>query len=167
VLITAPSYQLVELISIAFVAVAGGIAALSIAYSIARFGITTSRIVPEILNTRLELLELEKRKLALPENRRKATTTRAVDLFEARTGIDVSHSAQQLMEDLTSAIEFDPHPSWPRDQSVLSRFAHSAFVADLLQTIAKEEHVEHMVTTFDIVHFLSRHLDSLCPIQKE
>lgn len=88
--------------------------------------------------------------------------------FRHERYIDVSQQSKILIKDILDAIILDPHPRWKftkkKRKHVANYFASELYVN--LFNIAKEEQVEKIITSFDILHWLSRHIDKLCPFTK-
>ena len=84
--------------------------------------------------------------------------------FEGKTGIEVSRSTRSLIQVVLEAIVLDPHPRW-RVSEDYRRITVGKFVADLpriLQRVSRQERVRGMITSFDVLHYLSVELDGLC-----
>jgi hypothetical protein len=89
-------------------------------------------------------------------------------LFTQRTRIEITRPAEELASEIISVIIEDPHPSW-RSENINPRDLANQFVSDMqqnLQRIVDEEHVQHRITAFDLLHWLTRNFLSLCPIPK-
>jgi len=88
----------------------------------------------------------------------------AADKLEDSTGVEVSGQAKNIIFYVVSAVETDPHPAW-RQWPGKSQFLES--LPEYLSSVVEEERVKRKVTTFDVLHWLSRHLEGICPIEKE
>jgi hypothetical protein len=88
--------------------------------------------------------------------------------FQRETGLAVSSQARSLIELVINAIERDPHPAWRLARADRRQVAINIAreVAPMLRAVAGEERVSEEVTTFHVLHWLSRNLDRACPIEK-
>lgn len=88
--------------------------------------------------------------------------------FSNESGIAVSPYAQFLIRSILGAVLQDPHPRWKAEDQERGQVVQT-FLTELakhLYDIAQSEHVEGVITTFDILHWLAINLDGLCIIQK-
>ncbi len=89
--------------------------------------------------------------------------------FYKRTGIEVTDSARNLIALLLSAVEKDPHPFWKADEEDLSSGAQQ-LLGELplsLLRAARHTRAEGQLTTYQLMHWLSRNFDFLCPFEKD
>jgi hypothetical protein len=72
------------------------------------------------------------------------------------------------MSDIIEAITADPHPRWRVGMEKLQDIEQEiiARLPELLHEMQEQEAVEHVITSFDVLHWLTRTLDALCPIGK-
>jgi len=89
--------------------------------------------------------------------------------FVSKSGIKVSAQAQAIIHDLLNSIVVDAHPRWrersPKPQKVFDEFVEK--IPSLLQEIAESEKVDKIITTWDILHWLSSRLDVMWPYPKD
>ncbi len=89
--------------------------------------------------------------------------------FSFETGIDVSEQGQIIIKDILDAIVIDPHRKWKVTKEELESEV-GKFMSELsknLNNIVKEERVVKIITSFDILHWFSKHIDQLCPFEKD
>jgi hypothetical protein len=82
---------------------------------------------------------------------------------------EVSWSARQLIATILNAMVNDPHPAWDsfdRDRVYELKLELENDLPSLMQRIIDDELVTGEVTTFDVLHWLTRHLESICPVTK-
>jgi hypothetical protein len=93
----------------------------------------------------------------------------------ARSEINLTLQAQFLIKVVLDSITEDPHPSWrTRDRERLTRGAledqQQRLVRELpaiLSAIGRETAIlDRTLSTFDILHWLTKRLDDLCPFDK-
>jgi len=87
---------------------------------------------------------------------------------QSSTGVRVTGHAQKLIYDVLESITADPHPRWrisPTELAGLRRQIESD-LSSLLAKIMVDEHVEEVITAFDVLHWLTHNLDNVCPIEK-
>ncbi len=90
--------------------------------------------------------------------------------FKKESGISVSEHAQLLLKDIFNAIIVDSHPRWKvTKEEIITTVKSKLFpkLPEILSDIAKVESSENIITTFDILHWLSGRIDRLCPFPKE
>lgn len=88
--------------------------------------------------------------------------------FQSSTGVRVTEHAQKLIYDVLEGITSDPHPRWRVNPTDLAGLRHQ-IESDLPGFLAKimvDEHVEGVITTFDVLHWLVYNLENTCPIEK-
>lgn len=89
-------------------------------------------------------------------------------LFAEETGIKVTPNAQELIGLVLNGIIDDPHPNWHTNKSdnekVADKFAYD--LPQMLHDVMHSENVTHEITTFDMLHWLTLRLPSLCPFAK-
>jgi len=98
--------------------------------------------------------------------------------FEAERKIGITESAQKLLFSTLVAIEEDPHPTWNTEftslEKVTDYFSQNLFryleeisrVTFLGSRISISKSLEK-ITFFDVFHWLTFRLDSLCPFIKD
>jgi len=90
--------------------------------------------------------------------------------FTQDTGIEISPGAQELIKLILTSILSDPHPLWDiRPNQRVGVVQH--YIAELptkLAELVEEEQVQEQITSFDVLHWLSRDRDMarLCIIEK-
>jgi hypothetical protein len=85
--------------------------------------------------------------------------------------VDLTREGAGIIADCCNAILEDPHPSWPHfilnDRDRLAAFQTDAINALPLQILfVAEQAGTQRVTTFDLLHAMSRILDRICPFEK-
>jgi len=86
-----------------------------------------------------------------------------------QSGIEITADAQNLTKVILNAVLSDPHPRWeatPEERvEIVTNYIQD--LPDTLTTLAKDEHVEGSITTFDLLHWLStdKQLARICIIQ--
>jgi len=98
----------------------------------------------------------------------------AVSEFAERTNIRTSRPATELVALVVSAIVEDPHPRWraapgfsPASLELAQDWylrALPLFLTQVAQQALRGE--REQITTFDVLHWLTSHLDSICTIPK-
>lgn len=83
--------------------------------------------------------------------------------FYKETGTVVSGQACNLIYYMITAGDTDPHPDW---QNGFNRQAVVDHLEDQFRAIRKEEKVRDKLTTFHMLHWLSRGIDRIVPIAK-
>jgi hypothetical protein len=105
----------------------------------------------------------------------KELVDRAVFEVGERFGIRVSGHATTLLQLLLDAVVKDPHPRWRAgaaglaDQLPAFRDIYGSALPLLLTQVAAQEpgvRETGQITTFDLLHWLSGRIDSLCIIPK-
>ncbi|MDX6528478.1 MAG: hypothetical protein QOH41_768 [Blastocatellia bacterium] len=90
--------------------------------------------------------------------------------FESEKGVGVSAGAQNLLDTILNAILSDPHPSWQvtpqRCVEIVGEYIDK--LPGFLAAIVEGENVREEVTTFDVLHWITRgqNFDSICFIEK-
>ena len=94
---------------------------------------------------------------------------RYIDSFEQETKIPVSPLARHLIIISLDAIERDPNPRWGVDTAELESYADEIAreVPALLRSVVEHSDAEGGITYFNVLHFLSRNLKSICPFPSE
>lgn len=92
-----------------------------------------------------------------------------IDSFEQDRGLRVSTLARHLIVLSLDAIEREPNPNWDAQAETLESYTDSLTrdVPRLLSAIAEVSHIEKEITYFNVLHFLSRNLKSICPFPSE
>jgi|SRR5579862_8450163 len=92
------------------------------------------------------------------------------------SNVRITPHAALLIKNVLEAISEDPHPRWR--SSTTGEAPNSATLRDFQQYVARdlprllegmqkeEETGDREVTSFDLLHWLSKYLDSLCPFEK-
>lgn len=87
---------------------------------------------------------------------------------EAASQIHLTGHAKRLIADILAAIVVDPHPSW-QSSPAENHHVFKEFVSRLdaiVKDMAPEANPPHPVSSFDVLHYLSRRLDMDCPFAK-
>lgn len=87
----------------------------------------------------------------------------AAERLEESVGVGVSGQAQNIIYYVVCAVETDPHPRW-KERPSRERFLDG--LPEHLAAVVAEEGVEKRVSTFDVLHWLTRNLERICPIEK-
>lgn len=91
-----------------------------------------------------------------------------LDEIEKRMGVSWSPHARVLVFNSLAAIQEDPSPVWAADREERDiRFRGMVErLPQLAVEIAVTESVEQRLTYYQVLHWLSGHLDGLCPFEK-
>lgn len=91
----------------------------------------------------------------------------AVLVSVRRSRVRITRVARNVIVDILDAIERDPHPRWRGDRSQRAD-ALQGLLADLPSLFARVSKAEatQTLTTFHVLHWLSKNLDAICPIDK-
>ena len=84
--------------------------------------------------------------------------------FYRETGTVVSGQACNLIFYMVAAGDTDPHPDW---RNGFDRQAVVEQLEDHFRSIREEEKVRDKLTTFHMLHWLSRKIDRIVPIEKQ
>ena len=91
------------------------------------------------------------------------------DTFMEQTNIEVTGKTRELITTILSAIEEDPHPAWRVEEDVL-RLEANALLEEMplnFRRIVRQTHELERITTYHFLHWLTKHLDPLCPFEKD
>lgn len=90
--------------------------------------------------------------------------------FSRETGTSISFQAKVVVKELIEAITSDPHRSWKNqeDEVYLAWLQWNTIeqLGEHLKALRKGEKAQIGITTFDILHWLSRNLEGICPGEK-
>ncbi|MEQ8356703.1 MAG: hypothetical protein RH942_14265 [Kiloniellaceae bacterium] len=94
---------------------------------------------------------------------------RYIQQFEAERHLRVSEMARHLIVMTLDAIEHDPNPNWDAPMVELETFADRSTrdVPGLLGAVAEHGRIKDEITYFNVLHFLSSNLKSICPFPSE
>jgi hypothetical protein len=92
----------------------------------------------------------------------------AISAFSAAQSVDVTPDAQNFIKGLVAALHSDPHPSWGTAGDALrQRYSAVDELQGLLERAWIDEGSPSTVSTFDVVHWISKHLsDVSLPVEK-
>lgn len=93
----------------------------------------------------------------------------ALTAWSQERSIIVSLQAQNLIRIALESITADPHPAWADRSETERREAQSDYIKSLgenLSALQEEENVADRLTTYHVLHWLSRSLDSICVFEK-
>lgn len=91
------------------------------------------------------------------------------DAYERDRGLRISIHTRVLVSNTIVAIREDPSPAWLASEGNLSRIAQTELEAlpRVLNDLAASEAIDGQLTYFQTLHWLTRHLDTLCPFDKK
>lgn len=96
------------------------------------------------------------------------TVATQCDRFRQATGVAVSPHSVLLITDILGAILSDPHAGWRASAEERERFAYHLveILPEFLNQMYQQSGWNHVITSFDVIHFMSAELQALCPFEK-
>lgn len=96
--------------------------------------------------------------------------------FQEKHNVRISDQAQKLIYDVLGAVLSDPHPSWtfgnPKEVETYFENNIERYLEEISRFMVhgawwKRRGKDTPITFFDVVHWLSVRIDSLCPFIKD
>lgn len=94
--------------------------------------------------------------------------TETFDQLERDLGVTWTPYARVLVFNSLTAMQEDPSPTWlaGREARLARTTEMIARLPDLVRQVSRNESVEGRVTYFQVLHWLTDHLDGVCPFEK-